>query len=144
MAGVSRRPHRGWAWSTLRHTSYGAGTGCDGVSPEASLLMDRCGALYGATAAGAGTVFQLTPWRYGRRPDHDVHRSRSKTACVVPFEEGYLEAPLRLPGSARSVRPPSAFGAAAHPILTGVLDQIEHQINLEMRPCWLLTVAEPT
>ena len=53
--------------------SFGRGT--DGVSPNAGLIVDAAGNLYGTTIAGGilnlGTVFELTPSpgrRAGRRP----------------------------------------------------------------------------
>jgi uncharacterized repeat protein (TIGR03803 family) len=54
----------GWTESTI----WSFGKGKDGLTPEAGLIMDQSGILYGTTAGGgdgAGTVFSLTPPRKG-------------------------------------------------------------------------------
>ena len=54
-------PGGDWTESTL----WSFGSGSDGSSPEASLIMDESGDLYGTTYGGGvnggGTVFELFP-----------------------------------------------------------------------------------
>ena len=54
------------AWTETVLYSFGSSsTGSDGLDPEAGLIFDKEGALYGTTSEGgtgnAGTVFKLTP-----------------------------------------------------------------------------------
>ena len=57
-------PTAGGAWTEKVLHSFGNGT--DGVGPQAGLIFDAAGNLYGTTAKGGtygidGTVFELTP-----------------------------------------------------------------------------------
>jgi uncharacterized repeat protein (TIGR03803 family) len=58
---------KGGAWTeTTLHTFQTGGQGTDGSNPQANLVMDGKGALYGTTFGGGigpglGTVFKLTP-----------------------------------------------------------------------------------
>ncbi len=55
----------GTAQAATDHILYSFAGGNDGASPRATLIMDSAGNLYGTTnkggAAGAGTVFKVTP-----------------------------------------------------------------------------------
>ena len=54
----------GGSWTESTIWSFGKGK--DGLSPQAGLIMDKSGILYGTTAEGGngpGTVFSLTPPR---------------------------------------------------------------------------------
>lgn len=61
-------PKAGGGWSERTLYSFGNGP-ADGQTPFDSLVLDAAGNLYGTTgyggAGGEGTVFQLTPNRYG-------------------------------------------------------------------------------
>jgi hypothetical protein len=48
-----------WSKSVL----YTFTRGADGASPIAGVTIGKRGVLYGTTSAGAGTVFELRPWR---------------------------------------------------------------------------------
>ncbi len=56
-------PTAGGGWTETVLHSFG--NGADGVDPEAGLIFDAAGNLYGTTAGGGtysgGTVFELTP-----------------------------------------------------------------------------------
>jgi len=61
--------------------------GSDGEDPEAGLILDSKGALYGTTAAGGGEsglgmVFKLKGTRNGPRPCSTVSRARAMVAYL--------------------------------------------------------------
>jgi len=68
-------PREGGGWTEKKLRNFGHGT--DGINPNASLLFDAAGNLYGTTYAGGsyglGTVFKLTPNTDGTWPEKVLH-----------------------------------------------------------------------
>jgi uncharacterized repeat protein (TIGR03803 family) len=69
-------PTTGGRWAERRLHNFGA-NGLDGNYPQASLIFDGAGNLYGTTASGGaqnyGTVFELTPAAGGRWMEKVLH-----------------------------------------------------------------------
>ena len=88
-------PTVGGAWTET--VLYNFGNGTDGYSPEAGLVLDAAGNLFGTTAyggangcavaqySGCGTVFELTPVAGGGWTETVVHNFGSGTDGVLPI-----------------------------------------------------------
>ena len=88
-------PTTGGGWSET--VLYNFGNGTDGYSPEAGLVLDAAGNLFGTTAyggangcavaqySGCGTVFELAPVAGGGWTETVVHNFGSGTDGVTPI-----------------------------------------------------------
>jgi uncharacterized repeat protein (TIGR03803 family) len=75
------------AWAGARFkTLHKFKGGSDGNMPQASLIFDQTGNLYGTTSMGgeenSGTVFQLTPNQNGEWTEHVLYSFCSQTSCT--------------------------------------------------------------
>jgi uncharacterized repeat protein (TIGR03803 family) len=75
-----------WAGAKFK-TLYKFKGGSDGNIPQAGLIFDQAGNLYGTTVGGGahnnkGTVFQLTPNQNGGWTEHTLYSFCSRTNCT--------------------------------------------------------------
>ena len=75
------------AWAGAKfETLYKFKGGSDGNMPQAGLIFDQTGNLYGTTfeggVYGGGTVFQLTPNQNGGWTEHTLYSFCSRTNCT--------------------------------------------------------------
>ncbi len=79
-------PKQGGGWTETVLHSFGNGT--DGVNPQAGLIIDAAGNLYGTTYQGGihnlGTVFELTPRQGGGWTETVLHSFGRGTNGVSP------------------------------------------------------------
>jgi len=106
---------QGGAWTeTVLHTF---GHGNDGLDPEAGLILDNAGALYGTTITG--TVFKLTPpaWTEKVLFSFTGGGNNGSWPCALTARQGLLYGLTRLGGSqantgiAFQLTPPAGGGA---------------------------------
>ena len=80
-------PRQGGGWTETILHSFGNGT--DGISPNASLIFDSNGNLYGTTYFGGihgqGTVFELSPSQGGGWTETVLHSFGSGTDGAQPY-----------------------------------------------------------
>jgi uncharacterized repeat protein (TIGR03803 family) len=79
-------PREGGGWTEKKLHNFGTGT--DGAIPEASLIFDAAGNLYGVTDNGGdytqGTVFEMTPNGSGGWTEKKLHNFGSGTDGEIP------------------------------------------------------------
>jgi uncharacterized repeat protein (TIGR03803 family) len=80
-------PNQNGGWTEHVLDSFCSPTNCaDGQRPQAGLIFDQVGNLYGTTweggAQGPGTVFQLTPNQNGGWTEHVLHSFCSRPHCA--------------------------------------------------------------
>jgi uncharacterized repeat protein (TIGR03803 family) len=80
-------PNGSGGWTYKKFHNFGNGT--DGASPEAGLIFDVAGNLYGTTGYGgdyyAGTVFELTPNGSGGWTEKKLHDFGNGTDGLYPW-----------------------------------------------------------
>jgi len=74
-----------WKETVLYHFTGGK----DGGTPESTLIFDKAGSLYGATAEGgaygAGVVFKLTPGAHSKWKERVLHQFKGGKDGATPF-----------------------------------------------------------
>ena len=99
---LSPRAHGGWKEKIL-HSFGGSG---DGTFPQAGLIFDSAGNLYGTTTDGGahsvGTVFELSPGANGTWTEKILHSFGSGQDGYYPYGGLILDKPGNLYGTASS------------------------------------------
>jgi len=99
-------PNGSGGWTEKKLHNFGNGT--DGVSPEAGLIFDAAGNLYGTTSgggdhqcgdSGCGTVFEMTPNGSGGWTEKKLHNFGNGTDGSVPLASLIFDAEGNLYGT---------------------------------------------
>jgi uncharacterized repeat protein (TIGR03803 family) len=76
-------------WAATEKKLHNFGNGTDGSGPEAGLIFDTAGNLYGTTAFGGnygnGTVFEMTPNQSGGWTEKTLHSFGNGTGGARPY-----------------------------------------------------------
>ena len=94
-------PQAGGGWT--ENLLYNFGNGTDGAGPEAGLIFDAAGNLYGTTGGGgiygAGTAFELTPTAGGGWTEKLLHSFGNGTDGSYPQASLTIDAARNLYGT---------------------------------------------